>query len=118
MRYKDIFLNCVLPLLCGVLLYRFCTPFSNNVAIQNYLPDGLWAYALVSTMMIVWNRRIHSTWLLIVFSSFVILEALQYGHLMPGTGDVCDILVYFLFGSFALATNNFFKHKYQPSVTN
>jgi hypothetical protein len=62
MKYSKIydgFLNVFIPLLAGLLIYRMEQYFRIPALIRYYLPDGLWAYAFGSSMLIVWERKIH-----------------------------------------------------------
>jgi hypothetical protein len=97
----DLSLNVFLPLLLGVMLYKIPTVRF----VRNYLADGLWAYAFMSTMLIVWDRKINFYWLFFVFASFVIFEVLQKMKVIPGTGDIIDVIVYFLFSFLAILAN-------------
>ncbi|MBS1736314.1 MAG: hypothetical protein JSS98_06845 [Bacteroidetes bacterium] len=76
--------------------------------IQNYLPDGLWAYALQSCILIIWNRKINIIWSIAIMLFAVIFELLQYLHFINGTGDFFDIIIYFIFFGIALSANKFF----------
>ncbi len=106
---SDITLNCVLPLLLGCFIYRAGETMVVPAFIRNYLPDGLWAYAFISTMLIIWDRVIKITWIAAVCLVAIAYELLQYYHQVPGTGDIRDIAVYFLSFIIALTLNTFFK---------
>jgi hypothetical protein len=75
--------------------------------IKNYLSDGLWAYAFISCILIIWDRKINPLWILITLFISVLFELLQRFHLLNGTGDVLDIGVYCFFFTVALITNKF-----------
>jgi hypothetical protein len=105
---QDVFLNILLPVLAGSVLYFI----SDNVSLtgfwRNQLPDGLWAYALISCMLIIWNRQINIIWISLIFITFISFEALQHFHFIRGTGDWLDIIIYFSFSTIAVLTNKFF----------
>jgi hypothetical protein len=102
-------LNVFLPLLAGLLIYR-AEPYMRIPAwIRYHIPDGLWAYAFASCMLIVWDRRIHWPWIIAAMTLSVLYEIGQYYHLIRGIGEVKDVLTYFLSFSLALASNIFFK---------
>lgn len=108
-KLYDIFFNVVLPVAIGVLIYILPVyPF-----IRNHLADGLWAYALTSVILIIWNRKINIIWLSVVFVIFLGFELLQYFNLLPGTGDIIDIIFYFIFSASAIINNKFFKLKFK-----
>ena len=51
------------PLLTGAALYFIPTfPF-----IKNYLADGLWAFALVSLLCMIWENKVPKIYLLLSF---------------------------------------------------
>ena len=67
MKYSklyDGFLNVFLPLLAGVFIYRAEQYIHIPALIRYYVPDGLWAYAFASCMLIVWERKIHWPWMI------------------------------------------------------
>lgn len=113
---SDLTLNIFLPLVAGVLIYLF-TAISSGVTwwIRNYLPDGLWAYAFASAMLIIWQRDLNLFWLLLVLICGLAFEWMQFRGILSGTGDLADIFVYILFFLIALFFNPFFKRtfKYQ-----
>ncbi|HLP47034.1 MAG TPA: hypothetical protein VK469_13870 [Candidatus Kapabacteria bacterium] len=100
-KLVDICINVILPLGLGFIFYFL--PVGQFV--RNYLPDGLWAYSLTSMILIIWNRRINSSWIIILIGFFLIFESLQYLQLVNGTGDIVDILFYLFFFFIALITN-------------
>ena len=107
-QLTDLFLNVVLPILLGILIYYFAGKFSLNKYIRNQLPDGLWAYSLVSSILIIWDRKITAIWIIIIFIFFILFEGLQYFKIINGTADMVDIITYFIFASIALILNKFF----------
>jgi uncharacterized membrane protein len=108
-RKVDILVNVVLPICLGIFFYIF--PVCRLV--RNHAPDGLWAYALTSSILIVWNRKINLLWLFIAFISSIVFEILQTYHIVKGVGDKKDILTYLIFGIIALYSNNFINNIYK-----
>ncbi|TKK65399.1 hypothetical protein FC093_20020 [Ilyomonas limi] len=106
--YQDITLNIALPIIAGSFIYLTFEPFGSHKIINNYLPDGLWAYALMSTILIIWSRVINFVWVVASLILFIVFETLQYYHIAQGTGDCWDILTYSVFGFIALLTNKYF----------
>ena len=108
-KRSDILLNIILPLLLGIGLYRAAGMVALPSLVRNYLPDGLWAYAFLSSILLIWDRAINIAWIIATFLLAIGYEGAQYEHLIPGTGDIFDVITYFLFFSVALRLNMFFK---------
>lgn len=109
----DILLNVMLPIGVGCLIYA-AAGFPLPSIVRNYLPDGLWAYALMSSILIVWDRSIHFLWVVLAILSGIAYEWLQYRHILAGTGDAGDIAAYTVFGLLALLFNPYFKSRTIP----
>jgi hypothetical protein len=112
MNYRklyDGFLNVLIPLLTGLIIYRTEQYIRIPALIRYYVPDGLWAYAFGSCMLIVWERKINWPWMIGAMMLSVVYEICQYFHFIPGIGEVRDVMTYFLFFSLALLSNAFFK---------
>ena len=105
----DGFLNVFLPLLAGILIYRAEQYMHIPALIRYYVPDGLWAYAFCSCVLIVWERKIHWPWIVGAMLLSVVYEVCQHYHVIAGIGEVRDVMTYFLFFSLALLSNPFFK---------
>jgi hypothetical protein len=75
---------------------------------RNQLPDALWAWALFSCLLIIWNRRI-TVWIIAAFVLCTLFEILQHYQWIPGTGDYFDVMVYGISGTLALLTNKYFS---------
>lgn len=105
---QDILLNVLFPVLAGSCLYFMSFKLYLTGFFRNQLPDGLWAYALISSLLIIWNRQINIFYISLILIIFISFEALQYFHFISGTGDWLDILIYFSFSATALLTNKFF----------
>ena len=109
-KSSDILLNIILPLLLGLLIYGAVEFINIPDVIRNYLPDGLWAYAFISCILVIWGREINRVWIALIFLFSVCFELLQYHHVIPGTGDIGDVSVYFIFFGIALRFNPIFKN--------
>jgi len=113
----DFFLNAVLPVILGLGVYYAAYCFKINEYVRNELPDGLWSYSLMSSILIVWERKINFFWTVIIFCFCVLFEILQELQLINGTGACIDIAIYFVFLMLALITNKYFltafKIKYE-----
>ena len=108
LRIVDFFFNVTIPVSLGYLVYFFSNEKILFGLIRNHLPDGLWAYALQSCMLIIWNRKTHITWTIIIMLFTIAFETLQYLHFIRGTGDFFDVLVYFIFFGIAIGANKLF----------
>ena len=85
------------------------------LVVRNHLPDGLWAYSMMSAMLLVWQRRIVTGWVIAACALSVGFEIFQYYHWIAGTGDLFDILTYFVFFGLALATNPIYEKQDKSS---
>jgi len=56
----DIILNVICPVLAGCLIYYAGYTGYLPSLVQNYVPDGLWAYAFISAILITWDRHINT----------------------------------------------------------
>jgi hypothetical protein len=113
-KQTDLLLNVCLPLITGSLFYIL--PFSIPVLLKNHLPDGLWAYAFISCLVIIQDRTISPAWVAAAFLVAGGFEGLQYCGAVAGAGDPWDVAVYFLFFTASLLLNSFFK-KYHQTKT-
>lgn len=77
--------------------------------IKCYFPDGLWAYAFLSVILIIWDRIVNPFWLTAAFLFALLFEVFQYVQLVRGTADTIDVIVYYTCFIIALMLNNFFK---------
>ena len=110
MKKIFIYANISLPILAGSLLYYVTSPqviFVQNidrllgvslhvgtentfvVNLRSYMPDMLWAYALVFSLMLVTGNKTAYVWKM--FST--IMEVLQVTGCVKETFDVMDIIV-------------------------
>jgi len=114
MKRNFIFLNVIIPLFLGIIIYYTFFPEAifvgyidkllpvsyhipvnlENVAVRLlrfYLLDFLWAYALMS-LIVCWlgfDIRI----MVVIFLFIIIMELLQLVPFVQGTFDICDIFV-------------------------
>jgi len=108
-KRSDIVLNIILPLLLGVFIYWAGNTLVIPTLVRNYLPDGFWAYAFISSILVIWNREVPVAWIVIVFLIATGFELLQYYHKIAGTGDIKDVVTYFAAFAIALKLNTFFR---------
>ncbi len=108
-RQTDLLLNVISPLLLGYFIYFLGSYELLPQWVKNYFPDGLWAYAFLSAILIIWNRQLNYTWLFISFLLAACFELLQHYLLVAGTADIADVMTYFLFMGAGLLMNRFFK---------
>ncbi|MFT3747273.1 MAG: hypothetical protein QM768_03115 [Agriterribacter sp.] len=92
---KPLILTVILPLVAGTLLY-ILLPDKNYGFVRNYVPDGLWAFALTSCLLIIWQGKVHLFWLLIAMAAGSMFEYLQWQGYLNGTGDIFDLICYFV----------------------
>jgi hypothetical protein len=119
-KISDIFLNGLLPLIIGAFIYFLKDKWAMPVFVKNYLADGLWSYALLNMLLIIWERTPNSFWMILVFSLPVLFEYGQWTDFIKGTGDMYDIATCFTFFVIALILNPFFKqifnsHRYDQT---
>ncbi len=116
MKKMFIYANISLPILAGSLLYYVTSPqvmFVQNidrllgvslhvgtentfvVNLRSYMPDMLWAYALVFSLMLVIGNKTADVWKMFVIAGMfsTIMEVLQVIGCVKGTFDVMDIIV-------------------------
>ena len=110
-----IILHIFVPLFMGILIYFFwrnlnlLIPFQENLIrfeivnapnwVKYNLPDGLWLYALLSSITIIWGGYPSIQLILWLFSTIIlsyISEAFQAIHFIQGTFDWKDCFAYFL----------------------
>lgn len=105
----DLLLNILAPLAFGIIVYWLGDNQCIPSLIHNYLPDGLWAYAFMSAILLVWDRQLNMIWIIAAVLLSGGYELLQNYHIVAGTGDWNDILVYAAFFTIALLLNSLFK---------
>lgn len=111
-RAFDFAINVLLPLILGYIIYLLTLNHKHIIILGNYLPDGLWAYALLSSVLIIWDRQKNIFWIIFIYIAAALFEIFQYLHFISGTGDILDILVYYIFFTFVLAANNLLKNTF------
>jgi hypothetical protein len=105
----DIGINVILPLFFGSLIYLISTDISTTSFLKDHLADGLWAYSLISAVLIIWDRRMEIFWITVIFLLAILFELAQYLHLIPGTADIIDILVYITCFVIGIFLNKYFR---------
>lgn len=63
------------------------------------LPDGLWMFSGTSLILNVWGNSINKQsifWILMIPFIAILFEFLQLIHLMRGTFDIIDIVIYLI----------------------
>ncbi len=108
--------NISLPILAGSLLYYVTSPeviFVKNIDrllgvslhvgtentfvihLRSYVPDMLWAYALVFSLMLITGNKTADVWKMFVIAGMfsTIMEVLQITGYVKGIFDVMDIIV-------------------------
>ncbi|MBL7748600.1 MAG: hypothetical protein JNM19_14285 [Chitinophagaceae bacterium] len=117
-RLTDFSLNVVLPLLFGCAIYFFGRNGGLAPVLKNHAADGLWAYAFISALLIIWHRSLPLYWLLIACFVAVLFECLQYKGFVEGVGDWTDAAVYLVFILLGYLLNNTFKRLYLTAKQN
>lgn len=95
----------ILPLIAGLFIYWGNRYFLNFGVVRNFLPDGLWAFSLISSFCILWNNKIPKLWILGIFGACLSFEILQFYQVIGGIADPWDLFTYFLFGTSSLLIN-------------
>lgn len=104
-----------LPVTGGMVTYAFTDTRYVEGFVQNHLADGLWAYAFMSFMLLVWERKLSFFWILVTVLVTLGYEGAQYLQFVQGTGDWWDVITYLLFFSVALLINySIICHNQQP----
>lgn len=123
----------IIPMSLGILIYlffrdkdsliihKFITnlPNYNSNVLSSFfrynLPDGLWLYASMMSMVLIWRKTInrHSVfWIILLPILALFTEGVQFLEPAYGTFDVRDIFVYFLATMLCFVQCNFnFSHK-------
>ena len=116
MKKYIVYANISIPLLAGSLFYYVTSPqviFVQNidrllgvslhvgmentfvVNLRSYMPDMLWAYALVFSLMLVTGNKTAYVWKMFVIAGMfsTIMEVLQVTRCVKGTFDVMGIFI-------------------------
>lgn len=84
-------------LLLPVDLSSFSSHFFSHPFLVYNLPDGLWLFSLNLLLLTIWNFQLNKqslSWLLGAFCIGIVLEFMQYTHLIRGTFDAKDLFSY------------------------
>lgn len=101
----DFILHTIVPVILGCIIYITGDAHVLPLLLQNHLADGLWAYAFLSCILIIWDRKSNLAWIVLTIVFSILFELFQYWHLVAGTGDLWDVVVYLLFFLLALQIN-------------
>jgi len=112
LKIRDTVYNVTFPIIIGCVFYFLPLTGQFLKLLKNYLPDGLWAYAFFSSILIIWGRHLNFIWICITVLIFAAFELLQSKHIIKGTGDFFDFITYLIFGGIALFTNKYFFAKF------
>lgn len=111
-NYFKILVHVIIPVFLGSVIYglfrgiHFIDPAENifpfyTVGIPGFieynLPDGLWLYALVSAVTLIWKEHISTQficWMLLTIVLSYLTEIFQGLHFIQGTFDWYDLLSY------------------------
>ncbi len=113
-RY-NIFIHIFAPIFLGVMIYGLFRglylidptkkyfPILDNSHLPNWiiynLPDGLWFYAFLSTVILIWEQKLAGRFLAWVLLAIIISSLLEIGqayHLVHGTFDANDLVAYLI----------------------
>ena len=112
-KTADFSLHVLLPVITGFAIYFLYSKATiSNVLLRNYFPDYVWCYSLTNSILIIWKRRVNFNWCIVIVLFSFAIEVLQYLHVINGTADPIDLIIYVLAILTALVTNHFI-HKIQ-----
>jgi hypothetical protein len=93
-QFWSVLLFVISPLFLGILVYALEESAPISAIVRNFLPDYLWAFALISAFSIIWNNKVPYYWWAILALSFAGWEYGQDIGLLSGTGDPIDLIAY------------------------
>lgn len=116
MKKKFMYMNVLIPLIIGGVLYYAVSPeviFVEQIdrltgmnlhinckttfikIIRNYVPDILWAYALMFALILIMGNKTADIWKMYMVAGLfsILIEVLQLTGLVKGTFDIKDIIV-------------------------
>ena len=133
--FSKFIFHCLIPIIVGIIIYvefrgfyllkphhnyeTFFSLIKTSYWVKYNLPDGLWFYALLSTLSIVWkeNSSIYFiSWIILSVLLTVLSEVSQAFQLIKGTFDWFDLLTYTI-AFFAYYSVNFKQINKQLSLT-
>ncbi len=116
MKNKFMYINISVSMIIGSLIYYLISPevifvekissmtgwkvnigYENNVIkiIRSYVPDILWAYALMFSLVVITGNKTAGIWKMYIVAALfsTIIEMLQLTGMFKGTFDIVDIIV-------------------------
>lgn len=110
------YINISVSMIIGSLIYYLISPevifvekissmtgwkvnigYENNVIkiIRSYVPDILWAYALMFSLVVITGNKTAGIWKMYIVAALfsTIIEMLQLTGMFKGTFDIVDIIV-------------------------
>jgi len=90
-------------------LLHFINKVTMPAFVKNNLADGLWLYAFLCSVFLVWDAKPSAAcigWLSFAVVGAVSSEFLQALHLIPGTFDWLDIAAYLIASGFFIINFN------------
>lgn len=99
-------LRVIVPLTIGAFTYLPLFTGSRFDHILHILADSLWAFAFVSALLLIWKDKLNTKLITLISAAFIGFEYAQSYGIFPGTGDLLDVLVYFLSGILAFASRS------------
>ncbi|HUR31485.1 MAG TPA: hypothetical protein VMZ69_08620 [Saprospiraceae bacterium] len=97
-RSESIYLNQFVSQFGDGAVLRFFQKLIHNTDIPEWiiysLPDGLWMFALILLILMLWDFKLNKgsfLWVIIAFFLGILFEALQGLHIVRGTFDIIDI---------------------------
>jgi len=127
--FLKISVHIILPLIIGTLIYAFFrgipligmhrwSALNPPQFIIYNLPDALWFYALLSSVMFIWEYKTSKNfirWFVLILLLCLLSELFQQLKLIPGTFDYKDLIVYVIAALLSLLqlskTNNNYYSK-------
>lgn len=103
------------PLAVGGMIYVLHASWPDAIPqwIRWYVPDAIWAFALMSALGLIWHargRKLSAFWVTCALFAGPVFEFLQWQTLLPGHADPADILVYCAGGLCALYRHRRSRH--------
>lgn len=96
----------------GIILFDIEPIFKSNPPywIKYNLQDGLWLYALLSAIIIIWEEKFSFyliIWLFLALLLTILSELMQAYNFIPGTFDLYDLIAYFFAAIISILNINY-----------